>query len=319
MNRKHFWIALALSALACFAWVIYPRGGVSEQVGVKIAYQPIVFGLPVFIAEERGLFKSHNVKAEAEGFTSANDMISALVAGRAQIVPGAPLVPVLSLESKYPGRFRVFAHSKMTDSKPFDRIIVKMDSPIKSIEDLVNRKIAQIPGTTAMNALKAYFKNNNVELDKIEHIQLAPPAQLTALESGAVDALYAYEPNLTLALQSGKYRAITGSIYCSLLEPCPLVVAIIDRQFETDNPVVASGAIASIMEAHKLMRERPEDASLSLVAYTKIDPTLATKVSLQQMTLDGEMDISNLQRFVDILVEIGEIKDHIDAKKLIAK
>lgn len=319
MNKKvsAFIIVVIAAAASVVLWNRFSPSGSSEAV-VRVAYQPIVFGMPVFVAEEQKLFEKNKVQVESKSFTSANDMINALVAGQVQIVPGAPLVPVLSLESKYPGKFRVFAHSVMTSAKPFDRILVKNEASIKSVADLAGKRLALIPGTTAMNTIKAYLKQNNVDPATVTFVQLAPPAQLPALESGSVDALYAYEPGLTIALSQNRYKTVTPSVYCSMLEPCPLVVSIIDRDFEKKNPEAAKRAIAAFNEAAALMQDKPEEASKALVPYTKIAPELAAKVSLQNMTLDGKMDIPNLQKFVNILIEIGEIQTGIPADKLVA-
>jgi len=314
---------LLLVLTACLATTAFFACNKSPEVGgvltpVKIAYQPIVFGVPLFVAEQEGLFKKHGVVADSKSFTSANDMINALVAGEVVIVPGAPLVPVLSLESKYPGKFRVFAHSVMTSDKPFDRIIVKEDSSLKSAADLAGKRLALIPGTTALNTIKAFLKKNNVSPDAVNFVQLAPPAQLSALASGAVEALYAYEPTLTVALSKGGFRAISPSIYCSMLEPCPLVVSIIDRDFERKHPKEAAAAIGAINDAVTLMKKDPAKASESLVPYTKIDAGIAHKVSLQNMTVTGEMNVPNLQQFINILVDIGELQSAISADKLLA-
>ncbi|HVX91036.1 MAG TPA: ABC transporter substrate-binding protein [Candidatus Paceibacterota bacterium] len=290
----------------------------AESGKVRIAYQPIVFGMPVFVAEQQKYFAAHGVAEESKSFTSANDMINALVAGEVEIVPGAPLVPVLSLESQYPGRFRVFAHSVMTLDKPFDLILVKKDSPIKTVADLAGKKLALIPGTTAMNAMKAYLKKNNVDSASINYVQLAPPSQLSALQADAVDALYAYEPTVTIALDQGGYRAISPSVYCSLQNPCALVVSIIDRKFEKANPDTAKRAIEALDDAVKLMRDDPVKASASLAIYTKVDPKITSKVSLQNMTTAGKMDLKSLQQFIDILLDIGEIKTKVAAENLVA-
>jgi len=254
---------------------------------------------------------------EAKSFTSANDMINALVAGQVDMVPGSPLVPVLSLESQYPGRFRVFAHSIMTTNKPFDRILVKANSSIMAVQGLAGKKLALIPGTTAMNAMKAYLTKNGIDPGSVSCVQLAPTAQLAALQSDAVDALYAYEPVLTIALEQG-YRAISPSVYCSLLNPCPLVVSIVDRKFEKENPDVTKRAIKSLDEAVQLMRDDPTKASASLISYTKVQSEITPKVNLQNMTVGGNMDLKNLQQFIDVLLKIGEIKTHVSAENLVA-
>jgi ABC-type nitrate/sulfonate/bicarbonate transport system substrate-binding protein len=177
-----------------------------------------------------------------------------------------------------------------------------------------------IPGTTASNATRAFLKKLGVDPQSVTFIQLAPTAQLPALQSGSVDALYAYEPLVTIALNQGNaFRAITGSIYTSLLEPCPLVVLIVDRDFERQHPEEVKKAAEAFDEIFKEMRERPAEADMALVPYLNIPADIAPKVNLQNMTNTGKMQQDNLQRFIDILREIGEIKNPIDAKQLTAE
>ena len=315
------WLCFSLIVLASLTgcWRTNNPNNQGQQQ-IRMAYQPIVFGLPVFVGNEQKIFEKHNLAVDAKSFTSANDMMNALVAGQVDMVPGAPLVPVLALEAQSPGRFRIISHSVMTSDKPFDRILVKTDSPIKNVQDLSGKKIALIPGTTASNVVRAYLKKQGVDPQTINFIQLAPTAQLPALQSGSVDALYAYEPLVTTALnQNGTYRAITGSIYTSLLEPCPLVVAIVDRNFERQNPEAVKRATESLDEVYKLMKDNPSEADMALVPYLKISPELAPKVSLQNMTNSKEMNVENLQQFINILRDIGEIQNPIDAKQLVAE
>jgi ABC-type nitrate/sulfonate/bicarbonate transport system substrate-binding protein len=293
------------------------KGSNKDNGEIRMAYQPIVFGLPVFVGNEQAIFQRHNLSVEAKSFTSANDMMNALVAGQIDIIPGAPLVPVLALEAQYPGRFRIMSHSVMTSEKPFDRVLVKTDSPIKSVKDLTGKKLALIPGTTASNVVRAFLKQQGVDPQTVSFIQLAPTAQLPALQTGSVDALYAYEPLVTIALnQESAFRAITGSIYTSLLEPCPLVVLIVDRNFEREHPNTVKRAAEAFDDVFKLMKEQPATADMALVPYLKIPPDIAPKVNLQNMTYSGQMQLDNLQRFIDILRQIGEIENRIDAKQL---
>jgi hypothetical protein len=48
----------------------------TNREAVRMAYQPIVFGLPIFHGLEEGL------QVAATPFTSANDMLNSLVAGQ---------------------------------------------------------------------------------------------------------------------------------------------------------------------------------------------------------------------------------------------
>lgn len=290
-------------------------GSAAEQV--RMAYQPIVFGLPVFVGMEERIFEKNGLKVDPKPFTSANDMLNALLAGQVDVIPGSPLVPVVALEAKYPGKFRVISHSVMTSAKPFDRILVRSDSPIRSVRDLSGKKMALIPGTTALNATRAFFKMQGLDPQTVTFVQLAPTSQLSALQSGAVDSLYAYEPLVTIALNQGTtFRAITGSIYTTLLEPCPLVVCIVDRTFDRTHPESVQKVTQAFRDIFKEMSDNPEKAAMSLVPYLGIPRDMAPRVSVQQMTSPEKMDIANLQKFIDILRDIGEVTAQVDARKL---
>lgn len=287
-----------------------------ETTTLRVASQPLVFGLPLYVAQDQGFFEKNGVTVDAKSFTSANDMINALVAGQVDMLPNAPLVPVVSLESQYPGRFRVFAHSLMTPEKPFDRILVKTNSSISTLADLSGKRVALIPGTTALNAMKAFLKKHGVDPATISFVQLAPPAQLPALQTGSVDALYAYEPLLTIALAQGSYRPISESIYCDLVNPCPLVVALVDRKFERANPDTTRRAIKALDEATKAIQADPAKASASLAAHVNVPTNLTTKVNIQNRTTDGQMDLKLMQKFTDLLIEIGEVQKNVSAEKM---
>ena len=80
----------------------------------------------------------------------------------------------------------------------------------------------------------------------------------------------------------------------------------------------ARGAISALSEAASFMKNKLEEACLALVPYTKIDPVLAPKVSLQNMTVAGDINRENLQQFINILVEIGELPSGISVDTLLA-
>ena len=287
-----------------------------EAVTIRVAYAPVVLNLPSYLAQDRGMFTAKHLSVEFKLFNSANDMINAAVAGQVDAVTGVSLVPILNLEAQYPGRFRVFLHSKMTDSGPYDGIVVKADSAIKSISDLPGHKVGIFPGTTALNLIKAFLKKHSVSTDGIEFVQLPPPSHLSALESGAVDALLAYEPTLTTSLSKGN-RRIFGSIYVDLLSPSPISASVVSRDFEKKYPEAAEAFISVIDEAVRAIRASPQEARPSLANYTKLPPDVIPKVNLVEDVLSTELNTGNLQAFIDLLVQIGELPKPVSASALV--
>jgi len=293
-------------------------GGSDKQMKVRVAYAPVVINLQTFIAQDLGLFNKHDLIGDPKLFTSANDMISALVSGEIDVVPAVSLVPVLNLEAQKPGTLRIFSHSKMTAEKPFDSILVRTDSLIHSLEDLKAKKIAVFPGTTATNFLKVFLKRKGIDPDSVQYVPLPPSAHLSSLQSGAVDALFGYEPTVTSAIQSGTCRRIFGSVYAELQPNSPISVSVISRKFEREHPEAAKRVVELFDGAVSLIRSEPDKCTPSLTAYTKIAPEVAAKVSIIDATLSTETKAAPIQQFIDLLHEMGEVPKLLQADDLLA-
>ena len=157
-----------------------------DRAEVRVAYLQIIPSLPVFVAQEQGLFDKENLRLKAIALSSSNDLVNAMVAGQADILPATSLVPIIHLEIQSPGRVRIFSHSRMNESNALDKIIVKEASPLHAIEGLRGKKIGVFPGTAPSHMLSAFLKKHGVDPATISMVQLPPQAQISSLESGAV-------------------------------------------------------------------------------------------------------------------------------------
>lgn len=283
---------------------------------VRVAYLPVMASLPVFIAEDQNLFARRGVRSQTISFSTSNDMVNALVSGQIDVLPAVALVPLIHLEIQHPGKVRVFSHSRMRRENSTYRIVVRNDSPLKSLQDLSNKKFGVFPGTSATRLVSAFLRRNSVDPAGITFVQLPPSAQVSSLETGAVDALFAYEP-VALVSEPGRYRTLSNSVYAELSEPCPLGVSVIARDFERANRDVSSRSVAAVQEAIAFMSTHPDQAKSLLPRFTRMTPEMAARVNVADMTLSNVVDADSLQRFIDLLYEIGEIPEKLDAHRLI--
>ena len=288
-----------------------------EASSVRMAYPPIVASLPLFVAEDQQLFNSQGITLEKRSFANSNDMVNAIVAGQVDVLPAVSLIPIIQLEIQYPGRVRLFSHSRMRSTNAFDSVIVMEQSQITRLQDLAGKKVGVFPGTSATNMFRAFLRKHGVDPQNVTFVQLAPPAQLSSLQSGAVDALFTYEPVTTTAIRNGGYRTLFGSVYADLLDPCPIGASVIAREFERRQPAAASRAISVIDRAVVFMREHPAEAKGLLPRFTELPADVASSVNVVDVTLSTENDVANLQRFIDLLFEVGEIPQRIDARRLV--
>jgi len=308
-----FGIAVLVAAAAVGIWKSSRRA----PGEVRIAYPPIIPSLPLFVAEDQHLFEKQNLKVEMLSLSSSNDLVNALVAGQADMLPAVSLIPIVHLEIQHPGKVRVFSHSRMNENNALDKIVVKENSGLRSLQDLQGRKIGVFPGTAPQRMLITFLKKHGVNTDTISFVQLAPQAQISSLESGAVDVLYSYEPVTTTALVHGGYRVLFGSVYADLLNPCPIGVSVIARDFERAKPQVARRSVEALQGGITYMQANPQSARSLLPGFTKLPPEIAERVNISEVTLQNQVDVANLQAFIDLLYASGEIPQKIDAHRLV--
>lgn len=315
--RKSLVLASVLAAAIGIGLLVafWPKSDISRRV--RLAYPPIVASLPVFVAEENKLFEQKGIAAETVSFVNSNDMVNALLAGQVDGLPAVSLIPILHLEIQRPGTVRLFSHSRMTPDRAFDSIIVKNGSQMKGLGDLAGKKVGAFPGTSATNMLKHLLKQRGIDSSGTTFVPLAPPAQLSSLGSGAVDALFTYEPVTTVAQKQGKFRPLFGSVYAELLNPCPVGCSVISREFEKKHPDLAKRSIDAIDEAVNLMKADPAKAKALLPKFASVEAEIAPLVNVVDVTRSSEVRVDELQRFIDLLHEAGEIPKRIDARKMV--
>jgi len=306
-------IAVLVVAVAVGIWK--SSGRAPEKV--RIAYPPIIPSLPLFVAQEQHLFDKQNLRVEMLLLSSSNDLVNALVAGQADMLPAVSLIPIVHLEIQHPGKVRVFSHSRMNENNALDKVIVKESSSLRSLQDLQGKKIGVFPGTAPQKMLVSFLKKRGINTETVSFLQLAPQAQISSLESGAVDVLYSYEPVTTAALVHGGYRVLFGSVYADLLNPCPIGVSVIARDFERAKPEVARRSVEALQAGITYMQANPKSARSLLPGFTKLPPEIAERVNISEVTLQNQVDVANLQAFVDLLYTGGEIPQKIDAHRLV--
>ncbi len=308
------WVILCLALLLAVAAVV--RYTARDRGRVRIAYPPVMGSLPAFVAEDQKFFDAQGVAWRPLPFSSSNDIVTALATGEADVSPAVSLIPVIHLEIQHPGKLRVFAHSRMRRENSTYRLTVRSDSPLRTLTDLQGKRVGVFPGTSATRLLAVFLKRKGVETGQITFVQLPTSAQVSSLESGAIDALFSYDPLIILD-GTGHYRALSNSVYAELTEPCPLGVSVIARDFERRRPQDAARAAGAVQQAIAYMGTHPEQSKLLLPRFTKMTTAAAQRVHVEDITLSNDVDARVLQPFIDLLYEVGEIPERIDAHRLI--
>lgn len=298
--------------------VIVWASGISKEDDrvVKIGYLQILSSYPLYVADTNGEFAKEGIKTENILFQSSNQLVDALVRGDVDLSPSLSLVPILNAEAVDSGKLQVFYASDLTATKPFDSLIVKRDSKIQTIKDLVGKKVGIFPGTTQRSIVKEFLRKNDVDAEKVLFVELPPQNQLVALSQGSIDALQAIEPNKTIAIETGLARAINKSTYAETYDHTPFAVGVITTDFVQKHSSLAKRVLTVLDSTNKHVLTNEVETRSIIAKVMNLDKNIADKVVINEYVA---LDPENIRKFVDFLVSIGELKASPDLTKMFYK
>lgn len=297
--------ALVIVFLTCIFFSACKKD--DNDVVIRVGYLPMVSSLTHFVALDQGFYSDEGLEVDAQSVPTSNSLAQKVVAGKIDAVIELAIVPLLQEMENAPGQALIFSVSMITAENGFDGIVVKSDSPANDFEALAGKKIGVFPGTTAQNTLLTLFSEHYPGLALPVCIELAPGLQLQALLSDDIDALFAYEPELTTGIVNHGLKQITTSLYAMQYSPSPVGVGSVNAQWADVNPALAKRFYAVIDKAVMFIRQNPLQAREILAAATGIDTDVAALMNIMPMSLSSEIDLDNLDGYIDILFNMGEI------------
>lgn len=284
---------------------------------VRIGYLNITASMPLFVAEEKGFLAAENIQYEAIPIATSNQLVDGVLAGNLDLFVESSAVPVLSAEIQLPGRLKVFSVSSITKKTPFDTLLVKKGSKIKSLLNLTGKTIGVFPGSTATSLLKKFLADRGVNTSTITFVPLPPQNQLTALLAGSIDAVHVYEPTTSIALSNGNVEQLYGSVYAEMLDHNPQGVAVVSSKFIDKNPEIGRKVIRALERSMIFMREHESESRQILAKRMNLDPLVANHSVFLYMLPHQNIDALIFQRYADMLTELGELKGKINVENLL--
>ena len=280
----------------------------SETIKIRIGYEAILSDYTFFVAYENGYFEDEGLDVEVIKFNTTNEQLLALLSGQVDMIPNSSMALLLSAEAEHPGRFTVFmAHGDLGN-----KILVRNDSQITSVEQLSGAKIGTFPGTTmltyANTSLAPYF--NPSEFPTIVGMQ--PPNLVEALTSGQVDAIYAVEPIVSVAIQRVGAREIMNNPLGNIMSPFTGGASVLRKKFVDEHPDESAAIIRAMNRAVDYIRENDSESRAILAKYTGFENELLQSSTLGYIWKLDEIDRDAIQRLAEILADAGVVEEEVD-------
>ncbi|MES2530789.1 MAG: aliphatic sulfonate ABC transporter substrate-binding protein [Pseudomonadota bacterium] len=192
-------------------------------------------------------------------------------------------------------------------------ILVKADSPLKSVADLKGRKVGFAKAAGAHYLLIAALEKAGLSLKDIEPAYLTPADGRAAFEKGAIDAWVVWDPFLSAAQRQSSVRVLADGTGIASYQRYYLAAT----RFAQARPDVLNVIYAELDRAGKWVKQSPKDAAALLAPVWGIDaatveqanerrsyavrPATAANIGEQQKIADAFFAEKLLPRKIDAL------------------
>jgi len=223
-----------------------------EKIKLRFGVLPIEDTLPIFVADEEGIFDEKGLKVEIVNFQSALERDSALTAGEIDGVITDPLAVILLRNSGYDLKI-VSIGLGMTPEEGVFAILASPESGIDEISDLEGRKIAISSNTIIEYVTDVILNEYGITAEK-ENVK-SIPLRMQMLTESKIDAATLPEPLASLAVHNGAKLIIADS---ELNRSVTQTVIVFDNGFIKSNPEAVEKFLDAYGEAVKRINENPD-------------------------------------------------------------
>jgi len=318
--------SFVITAGAALASAAAPRVRAQAGPKLRIGFWPVASGLPFFVAVEKGYFKEAGVEVEALKFASAQQVMEAMLSGRAEGSSNGTASAVLAIgEIAQPGLFKIFCTNPTNAKYVLDEFIVAKDSPYKTIADLKGKRIAAGPGIQNTTLAKTVLERAGAGTMGVSELPIGQ--HVAAVAAGQVDAIYTLEPTGTVGRLNGTTRTLEVGVIAKYVLGDPMAPwhggsASLTSDFIKKHADVAKKYITAYRRGVELVKAKPDEARPFLKGYTAIEGPLTGEVPMSDYLFSTDFkapDIAYFQKFFDLFTEKGIFDKKVDVASLLYK
>jgi NitT/TauT family transport system substrate-binding protein len=288
----------------------------AEEIAITQWGQSL-YGAPFAVAMEKGLFKKAGIDitgiiGSAGGGTTVRNILAGATPYGEVALPAA-------LAAARDGGIDLIIVNVGTRTIAESTLVTMPNSEIRSLNDLVGKNVAiTSPKSSSEMIFLMELKAKNIDATQVTRVAAGgyPPA-LTMLEQGAASAAALIEP-LSI-IRKDRYRTVVAAK--DILPPMTTSVGITTREFASKNGDKLRAIIAGRRAGVEAIYADPAEAAAILQKVWNFEPLIAKEAVNNmigpKMWSLGEFNRAELDRTVEGLKLIGEVKGEIDWGKLI--
>ncbi len=304
-----------------------PAGvGAQASPRIRIGFWPVASALPFFVAIEKGWFKDAGLDVEPLKFASAQQVMEAMLSGRAEGSANGTASAVLAIgEIAQPGLFKIFCTNPTNAKYVLDEFIVAKDSPIRSLAELKGRRVASGPGIQNVTLAKVMLERAGAGPMAVTELPIGQ--HVASIAAGQVDAAYTLEPTGTVGRLNGSTRTLEVGVVAKYVLGDPMAPwhggsASLTSDFLSKHGDVAKKYMAAYRKGVDLVKQKPDEARPFLKGYTAIEGPLTSEVPMSDYLFSTDFkpaDVAYFQKFYDLFTDKGVFERKVDVGGLLYK
>lgn len=267
---------------------------------VKVGLISILDVAPIYLGQQKGFFKKRNINLTLEPAEGGTETVPSVMNGNQQFGFSNVVTLLLAQEKGLPVKAVTNGtNSTGEDGNDFGALMVKKDSPIKTVKDLAGKKVAVNTFKNIVElAVRASAVKAGIDPDSIEFVKLGFPEMPPALADGRADAVFVVEPFQQIILsQGGRHLA---SSYVDTAPDLCVAMYFTSKQLIGENPDLVKRFTDAMNESLSYADSHPDEVRQILPTYTKIPPEIVPKLVLPKWPEEINEDSLNA------VAELGE-------------
>jgi NitT/TauT family transport system substrate-binding protein len=276
------------------------------------------YGVPYAVAMDKGFFKKNGV--DVTGILTAAGGGTAVRNTLAGGIPFGEVSLAAAVQAINAGQ-KLIIIGAGAQTVADQMWVVKKDSPLTSIKDLVGKQIAYTaPGSVSNMVILMALKANGITPQQVKLVPAGDlGANLSAVGSGAVDAGFSDE----LVYAQNKELVKPLFMVRDTMNPKMMqTVMITTAEYAKDHPDTIKGLIAARREGLNYALEHPDEAAdITAKAYNNPNVELfrahLRELIKEKYWSEGQLDYAAMNHMVEGLQITGQIKGDVDWPKYV--
>ena len=304
-------VTLVLLALILVLSACAPKS--SETNAIKFAVLPIIDSLPMYVAQQEGLFTAHNVQVELIAVASGPERDQLLASKQTDGVINEVLTTIMNNRESSNIQIVRFARAATSDTALFS-ILASQQSGITTVDGLKGQKIGISEGTVIAYLTDRMLQMEGFQPDDIVTVAVPKiPDRMTLLGSGELTAATMPEPVSSLLALQGASVVLADSKYPEF----SYSTIAFRTDFIQQNPEAVRSFLAAIEEAVQKINADPAKYETTLVENQILPQPLVGKFDVPRFVTAGVPSESQYQDVLDWAHTKGMLTEDVPYERCI--